>query len=125
MKVRYVRPDDVLGDDQQIVVRGGDLLADLVWADAQRMFSVYGVYGISVFALRGVIIDELAQQSPLVRFARLTLVTVGAIREAGLGLEPTGRNPRHFTVVMPELEAGVEALCACDRTTWDNPYHEP
>jgi hypothetical protein len=80
MKVRYVRPDDVLEDDEQMVVRGGVLVPELVRTDAARMFSVYGVYGISVFALRDVTLDELAQQPPLVRFRVLTLVTVGSIR---------------------------------------------
>ena len=125
MKVRHIRPDDVLDDDEQVVVRGGDLDAEVVRVDAQRMSSVYGVYGISVLALRGVSLDELAQQPPLIRFAELALVTVGTIRAAGLHLEPTGRNPRHFTIVLPDLTRSVEALCACDRLLWNNPYHEP
>jgi hypothetical protein len=33
-------------------------------ADAQRMHDVYGRFGISVFALRGATIDELAGTSP-------------------------------------------------------------
>lgn len=88
------------------------------------MFEVYGLYGISVLALRGATIDELAQAAPLVRFAHLALVTVGAIRAAGLDLEPTGRNPRHYTVVLPDLEDSVDRLCACERRLWPNPYHE-
>jgi len=46
---------------------------------AQRLMrrcSIYGVYGISVFAVRDVTVDELAQQVPLVRFDRLSLVKV-------------------------------------------------
>lgn len=61
-------------------------------ADATRYHSIYGSYGISVFATRGATLDEMAQQVPLVRFARLTLITVAAVRGAGLRLEPTGRN---------------------------------
>jgi hypothetical protein len=87
------------------------------------MFQVYGTYGISVFAVRGATIHELAQQVPLVRFAQLALVTVGAIRAAGLDLLPTGRNPRHYTVVLPDLEASVDRLCSCERLLWSNPYH--
>jgi len=41
-----------------------------------RRCSIYGVYGISVFAVRDVTVDELAQQVPLVRFDRLSLVKV-------------------------------------------------
>lgn len=124
MKSRFVRPGDVLDDDRD-VVRGGILDVELLRVDARRMHAVYGVYGISVFALREVTLDELAQQPPLVRFDRLTLLTVGTIRAAGLRLEPTGRNRRHFTVVFDELDAGVAALASCQHRVWDNPYHEP
>lgn len=124
MKQRYVRSGDRLDDREEVVVRGGHLDPDVVRADAQRMFDIYGSYGISVFALRGATLDELAQEAPLVRFGQLTLVTVGAIRASGLDLEPTGRNPRHYTVVLPDLDQGVKRLCACERRLWDNPYHE-
>jgi hypothetical protein len=54
-------------------------------------------------------VDELAQQPPLIRFRLLTLVRAGVLRAAGFRLEPTGRNPRHFTVAFDDLEAGVAA----------------
>ena len=34
---------------------------------AVRYHSIYGVYGISVFAISGVTLEEMAQQFPLVR----------------------------------------------------------
>ncbi len=58
------------------------------------------------------------------RFERLTLMMV-EIRQAGLALEPTGRNRRHFDNTFDDLEGGVAALCACEHTIWVNPYHEP
>jgi hypothetical protein len=124
VKERFVRPGDELGDDEEIVLRGGRLAEGIVRADAQRMHDVYGSFGISVFALRGATIDELAQQSPLVRFAELTVVTVGALRSVGVRLEPTGRNRRHFTVMFDDLDAGTEALLSCRHQVWVNPYHE-
>lgn len=124
VKQRHVRSGDLLDDDAEVVIRGGDLDRAVVGVDAQRMHEIYGVYGISVFALRGATLDELAQQVPLVRFPQLALVTVGTIRAAGLDLEPTGRNPRHYTVVLADLDDCVEALCSCARRLWDNPYHE-
>lgn len=93
-------------------------------ADAVRNHAVYGTYGISVFALRDATLDELAQQLPLVRFERLTLMIVGAIRSARLRLEPTGRNPRHFDVAFDDLDDGVARLCACEHQVVPNPYHE-
>ena len=70
VKRRLVRSGDTLIDAAEVVVRGGDLHGQAVREDALRMFEVYGSYGISVFALGGATIDELAQQAPLVRFAR-------------------------------------------------------
>lgn len=87
------------------------------------MFDIYTVYGISVFALRGATIDELAQQTPLIRFPQFTVMPVGAIRAAGLRLEPTGRNPRHYTVMLDDLDE-VESLRTAEHQIWTNPYHE-
>ncbi len=123
-KQRHIRPGDHLHEDDTIVIRGGDLDPDVVRADALRYHSIYGEYGISVFAARDATVDELAQQVPLVRFEVLTLVRVGDLRAAGFRLEPTGRNPRHFTVAFDDLEQGVDALEACEHRSWLNPYHE-
>lgn len=89
------------------------------------MFAIYGIYGISVYAVRAVPLEELAQRAPLVRFAQLTLVTVEVLRAAGFRLEPTGRNPEHFTVVLPDIGVAVDRLGRCDHQTVENPYHEP
>lgn len=123
-KQRYVRRGDELRDDETVVVRGGLLEADVLEDDAERYHAVYGTYGISVFAARDITIEELAQDPPLVRFAVLTLVRVGVLRGAGFRLEPTGRNPRQFTVAFDDLDAGVDALVRCEHQRWDNPYHE-
>ena len=48
----------------------------------------------------------------------------GVIRAAGLGLEPTGRNPRYFDITFDQLDEGVESLCQCEHEVFDNPYHE-
>lgn len=113
MKLRRLREGDVLEDDRTTLVRGGGLESGVLRADALRYHSVYGSYGISVFAARGATVDEMAQQVPLVRFAKLTLIKVAAVRGAGLRLEPTGRNPRHYTVGFNDLDQGIEALAGC------------
>lgn len=124
MKQRHLRPGDRLGDDDLIVVRGGRLDQVLLRDDAIRYFSIYGTYGVSVFAARQITVEELAQEPPLVRFQVLTLMRVGDLRTAGFRLEPTGRNRRHFTLAWDSLEAGIEKLITCEHTTWANPYHE-
>ena len=123
-KDRYRRDGDTLDRDDIVVIRGGELDVALLRQDAQRNHAIYGVYGISVFALRDATVDELAQQLPLVRFEVLTLVTVGVLRAAGLELEATGRNPRHFDVVFDDLHEGIERLCTCEHRSIVNPYYE-
>jgi hypothetical protein len=41
--------------------------------------------------VRGMTLDEMAQQVPLIRFRSLTLITAGELIRSGLRLEPTGR----------------------------------
>lgn len=124
MKQRYVRPDGDLTDETVVVVRGGVLDPALLAADARRAHAVYGVYAISVFAADGVSVDELAQEPPLVRFERLTWMTVGAIRRAGLALRPTGRNPRHHSIDFEDLDDGIGRLLGCEHRSTVNPYHQ-
>jgi hypothetical protein len=93
-------------------------------ADAARYYRIYGVYGISVFAVCGATVEELAQQAPLVRFDRLSLLKVRDLLAVGMRLEPTGRNPRHFTVGFDDLEGGVQRLASCPHQVVPNAYHD-
>lgn len=124
MKLRRLREGDVLDDEGITLVRGGGLDPKLLRADALRYDSVYGSYGISVFALRGTTLEEVAQQVPLIRFALLTLIKVVAVRDAGLRLEPTGRNPSHYTLGFDDLDQGIAALARCRHQVVPNPYHD-
>lgn len=107
-----------------VVVRGGALDPVVLRADALRSHGIYGTYGISVFAVRDLTLDELAQLPPLVRFEQLAPVTVGALRGLGLVLEPTDRNPRHYDVTFEDLDDGVSKLENCDHQLVINPYYE-
>lgn len=124
MKKRFIRIGDDLNDDVIVVVRGGALDLVVLRADALRNHSIYGTYGISVFAVRDLTLDELAQLPPLVRFEQLATITVGALRALGLALEPTGRNPRHYDVTFRDLDDGVSKLANCDHALVVNPYYE-
>ncbi len=123
MKLRRLRDGDVLENGDIVLVRGGDLDPDILRADAARYYSIYGVYGISVFAVHDVTIDELAQQVPLVRFDRLSLLKVRDVLGGGMRLEPTSRNPRHYTVTFDDVEASVKRLASCPRQVMLNAYH--
>lgn len=98
MKQRFLRVGDELNDDVTVVVRGGNLDPVVLRDDALRNHRIYVSYGISVFAVRDLTLDELAQLPPLVRFAQLTTMTAGTLRRSGLALVPTGRNSRHYDV---------------------------
>jgi hypothetical protein len=82
-KLRRLRDGDVLENGDVVLVRGGDLAPDLHGADAVRYHSIYGTYGISVFAVRDATVDELAQRVPLGRFGCLTLLKVGDVPGCG------------------------------------------
>ena len=125
VKLRFLREGDQLEDADVVVVRGGELDDTILRADALRYHRIYGTYGVSVFAVRGLTLDEMAQRAPLVRFDRLTLVRVGVLRAARLRLEPTGRNPRHYTLAFDDLDDGVARLVGCDHDVVSNPYYEP
>jgi hypothetical protein len=123
VKLRRLREGGVL-DDGVVLIRGGELDPVALRADALRYRSVYGSYGISVFAIRDVTLDELAQQVPLVRFATLTLIKVKDVRRAGLRLEPTGRNPRHYTLGFDDVDEGIQELARCEHQVVLNAYHD-
>ncbi len=125
MKQRFVRLGGELVDETVVVVRGGALVREVIQRDAERAYRIYGTYAISVFAADGVSVDEMAQEPPLVRFESLTLMTVGAIRAAGLVLRPTGRNRLHHSIEFEDLDQDVDRLLGCKHRTTPNPYHEP
>ena len=124
MKLRRLREGAVLEDGETVLVRGGELDPEIIRADAQRYHGVYGSYGISVFAVRGVSLAEMAQRVPLVRFARLTLIKVAEVRRAELRVDATGRNPSHYTVGFDDLDQGVTRLVGCEYQVVSNPYHD-
>jgi hypothetical protein len=47
-----------------------------------------------------------------VRFPSITLMTVGAIRAAGLRLSPSGRNPLHHSIDFDDLAVGASRVRA-------------
>jgi hypothetical protein len=76
VKQRFVRIGDELTDDVSVVVSGGALDPVVLRADALRNHGIYASYGISVFPVLDLSLDELAQLPPLVRFEQLATVTV-------------------------------------------------
>ena len=106
-----------------MLVRGGDLDADILSEDAVlpqhlRRLRDFGVRrprrhhrGTRPAGATG-------------RFDRLSLLTVRDVLAAGMRLEPTGRNPRHFTVGFDDLQTGVQRLVSCAHRVVPNAYHD-
>jgi hypothetical protein len=65
-----------------------------------------------------------AQHAPLVRFDHLSLLAVRDVLAAGMRLEPTGRNLRHFTVGFDDLGSGAQRLVSCAHRVVPNAYHD-
>jgi hypothetical protein len=105
-----------------MVVRGGLLEITTLRADAEAAYERFGEHGISVFgAADEGALHELAR-TRVSAFEVLTLMTVGALRAAGLEPVPTFRRP-HFTILLPDLETDLLKLLACENEIWVNPYH--
>jgi hypothetical protein len=53
-----------------------------------------------------------------------SLLTVRDVLAAGMRLEPTGRNPRHYTLSFDDLEDGVQRLVSCPHQVMPNAYYD-
>lgn len=121
VKERHIRVGDGLIDADVVIVRGGLPGPRGLRSEAQNHYVVYGISGVSVFAVRDGALEEIAESLPLACFEHLTLWTAGNIRKAGLALEPAGREPRHYLVNLGMGGAGVQALWGCEHRIWTNP----
>lgn len=116
-----VRREEV-PDDALVVVRGGLLDPERLTRDATLTFRRFGEYGISVLAAADEAALDVIAATTLQREPVLTLMRVGALRTAGLEVRPTFRRP-HFTVMLPDLDADVARLVACDNVVRDNSHY--
>jgi hypothetical protein len=119
VKERHIRVGDNIVDGD-VIVRGGMPGPRGLRAEAQNHYVVYGTSSVSVYAVRDVPLEEIAQSLPLACFEQLTLWTAGDIRTAGLALEPAGRDPRHCLVNLGPGGVGVRALWGGEHRTWTN-----
>lgn len=120
MKERHIRTGDGLIDADTVILRGGLPGPRGLRAEAQNHYGVYGSFSVSVFAVRDVPLEQVAQSLPLVCFEHLTVWTAGDMQRAGLVLEPVGQDPRHYLVKLAQGALGVRGLWGCEHRTWTN-----
>lgn len=114
---------DALPDNALVVVRGGLLESERLRRDATMAFVRFGEYGISVLAVADEAALDVIARTTLVQESVLTMMTVGAIRANDLELRPTFRRP-HYTVILPDLNADLLRLIACENVVRDNPHYQ-
>jgi hypothetical protein len=52
------------------------------------------------------------------------VIAVRDVLASGMRLEPTGRNPRHYTLGFDDLEDGVRQLANCAHQVVPNVYYD-
>lgn len=114
-------PDDVL-----LVVRGDELDAVRLRADASRFHRRYGAWGR--FGLSGFLAKNDPEilalcESRLERFSTLVIYRRSDVQAAGIEIVPTFRTP-HVTLAHPNLELLVAGLLTCRHRMLRNPYFE-
>ena len=113
--------DESLPGDSFLVVRGGLLEITILRADAEAARRRFSIEGVSVFGAGDATDVEVLGRSRMVRFDVLTLVTLGVLRAARLETVPTFKSP-HYTIMLPNLEADLRRLLACENVIWVNPF---
>ena len=114
--VRHEEPPD----DMVVVVRGGLAAADSIRRTAEVSQATQGFFGVSVFLVFDMSIEDLVGQVPELspdRYRQLRTTTVGALRTArfGLLLPATGRTT---TSCSPTLRMRRSSGC---RAAWVRP----
>src|SRR5437588_8834489 len=118
----YRTRDESLPGDSFLVVRGGLLEITILRADAEAARRRFSIEGVSVFGAGDATDVEVLARSRMVRFDVLTLVTLGVLRAARLERVPTFKSP-HYTIMLPNLEADLRRLLACENVIWVNPFY--
>lgn len=114
------RRGEPLPDEAAFVVRG-DLLDPAVLAtSARENFTIYGFYGVSVFAEVGGLTWEQIASTRLRRAEWVVLFTARTLLANGLELWDTGQVP-HYDIVHDDLDELVARILGCEHRVVQNP----
>lgn len=114
-------PEDVV-----VVVRGGAMESAYLRRTALDAYDEVGLYTVSVFLALDDSVEALCAREPyLLRYGKVRLSTVGALRAAGFAVIPTLARP-HYDVVLPDVTAPtLSRLEGCFEPPVPNPARRP
>jgi hypothetical protein len=118
---RIAIPEDAL-----LVVRGDELDAEILRADARRFrrrFDAWNRFGVSALVATDNIEVLALCESRLERFPLVVVYRRSHLEADGLEVVPTFRTP-HVTLAHENLEALVTVLVTCEHRVFENPHFE-
>jgi hypothetical protein len=122
-KKRRQRRGEPLPDEAAFVIRG-DLLDPAILAESAREnHTIYGFYGVSVFAEVGGLTWQEIAAIKLSRAEWVVLFTARALFANGLDLWDTGQAP-HYDIVHDDLEQLIGRILGCEHRVVRNPSSE-
>ncbi len=105
------------------MLRAGVMSGNGVLRAAERTFTIYAVYGISVEGVIGTSVQEACRGERIVNYRNVRLSSFGRVRQAGFALLATFDHP-HFTLVLADLsELTLARLDRCFDDPIPNPGH--
>ena len=113
-------------NDALLVVRGDELDAEILRADARRFrrrFDAWDRFGVSALVATNDTEVLALCESRLERFPLVVVYRRPDLETAGLEVVPTFRTP-HVTLAHQDLEALVTVLLTCEHRVLDNPHFE-
>lgn len=108
-------------DEVTVIVRAGVMSAENVRRAAERTFSLYAVYGISVEGVLDGTVQDACRSDRISSYRQVRLSSFGRLRASGFALLATFDRP-HFTLVLADLSELTVARLA---RSFDHPIPNP
>jgi len=110
-----------------VVLRGGGIERDVLIADAETNFAVYGFYGLSVWVPADADGEATLLATKLLKSRIVRRFLVADLLARGLEMWDTGQSPHYDLVYVRDgdVETLVVAVIATHNTTLINPHHDP
>lgn len=110
-----------------VVLRGGALDRDVLRADAETNFAVYGFHGLSVWVPTDAAGEDRLLATKLLKSRLVHRFVVADLLARGLEIWDTGQSPHYDLVYLRDGDGDdlVAAVIATHSTALINPHHDP